>query len=523
MVSAYGGLVLFRSFVYTAVNNSDWKADRAKQAVQYFAPLDGQFEDNVVVQIKYGPIDFQVREPASPLFSQLQKTNTALEVEISQEYLGQQSHWVYLPPLWKTITDFDFRVNGQPSLTRDIVSGQRFSRPMGGYAGVVNVGTNLTWLGNHLAMSNLYAFGRIAWDPTRDSEAILEEWTTLTYGSVGTVLRTVKDISMPSWSAFENYTGNLGMQSLTEPATHYGADILSRENDTVRADRTTVGFDRTVSNGTGYSGQYPPEVAAVFEDLASTPDNLLLWFHHVSYTHVLHNGQTVIQYIYDAHYNGAQTAAANVNLWKSLQGMIDDERYEDTLFKLSYQAGHAIVWRDAITGFFFNSSTIPDDSKRVGFANPYRIEAESMTLDSYIPYTVHPFATASNNTAIVTSTNATTGTASTVLNTTTSGTYDIGIVYFDLFSGSSHFELFLDNDLIGAWDADFRPWIDGRPGPSVFGRVPTQYLSGSSATRTMFHDVFIEQGATLKLVGYPQGVEPAPLDYVTIVPSGVVD
>jgi len=150
----HGGVIMFRAFVYdNHINPANWTADRANAAVEFFKDLDGKFDDNVVVQIKYGPIDFQVREPPSPLFSTLHKTSTAIELQVTQEYLGQQCHLVYLAPLWKEILGFDLKADNAPSKVQDIISGERFQRPLGGSAGVVNVGTNTTWLGSHLAMS----------------------------------------------------------------------------------------------------------------------------------------------------------------------------------------------------------------------------------------------------------------------------------------------------------------------------------------------------------------------------------
>lgn len=217
------GIVMFRAFVYDQLNWTDWHADRANAAVEFFKELDGKFDDNVVVQIKYGPIDFQVREPVSPLFANLEHTNMAIELQISQEYLGQQDHLVYLPPLWKTILDFDLRIGGQPSVMHDILSGKRFNKTLTGYAGVVNVGANSTWLGSHLAMSNLYAYGRLAWNPTDDVTTIVEDWTRLTFGLDPTVIDTITKMSMESWHAYESYSGNLGIQTLTDILyAHYG-------------------------------------------------------------------------------------------------------------------------------------------------------------------------------------------------------------------------------------------------------------------------------------------------------------
>lgn len=516
----HGGILMFRAFVYDdMLNESDWTEDRANAAVDFFTGLDGKFAENVLIQIKYGPIDFQVREPTSPLFAYLQNTSTAIELEVTQEYLGQQCHLVYLPPLWKTVLDFDLRVNHQPSLVRDIITGKRFNRPLGGSAAVVNVGLNDTWLGSHLSMSNLYAYGRLAWNPADDPQAILQDWTRLTFGLDPTVLQTVTNLSMSSWPAYENYSGNLGIQTLTDILyTHYGPNPASQDNNGwgqwTRADHTTIGMDRTVSNGTGFSGQYPAEIAAMYENITTTPDNLVLWFHHVNYTHQLHSGETVIQHFYNAHYAGAETAQTFPTQWEALQSKIDEERFNETLFRLTYQAGHSIVWRDAIVGFYNNLSGIADTVGRVGH-HPWRIEAESMALDGYVPYTVSPFETASNTTAIVTRTNSTVGTARTVLSFP-NGTYDVGVNFYDLLGGESRFKVTINNATVGTWTADNVE--TGR-----LGHAQSVYLDGHSATRVTFKNVTVAKGDVLEITGTPDGIEPAPLDYVVFLPRGVVD
>lgn len=516
-IKPHGGIVMFRAFVYDQLNESDWRADRTDAAVNYFKPLDGEFDDNVVVQIKYGPIDFQVREPASPLFANIPKTNTAIELQVTQEYLGQQCHLVYLPPLWKTVLDFDLRVDGQPSLVRDIVSGERFKRPLGGYAGVVNVGTNSTWLGSHLAMSNLYSYGRLAWDPTSDPEAILQDWIRLTFGLNRNVIDAITKMSMESWPAYENYSGNLGIQTLTDILyTHFGPNPASQDDNGwgqwTRADHNGIGMDRTVSNGTGFAGQYPAEVAAVYESLDSTPDNLLLWFHHVPYTYTLHEGKTVIQHFYDAHYSGAETAQTFPTLWEGLKGKVDDQRFEEVLFRLRYQAGHSIVWRDAISEFYFNKSGIPDQAKRVG-NHPWRVEAESMQLSGYKVTAVDPFEMASSFKAIVTSSNTNAGTATSKLDFP-SGTYDLAINYYDIIGGRARYEVYLANELVGKWTGDNEDRL---------GHTPSTFLDGHSATRITFNSVKVEKGDMLEIVGTPDGAELAPLDYVALLPPGVVD
>ncbi|KAK4188579.1 glycoside hydrolase superfamily [Podospora australis] len=517
----YGGIILFRAFVYnhqTLNQDRDWKADRANAAVNYFDGLDEKFEDNVLVQIKYGAIDFQVREPVSPLFSHLRKTGVTIELQITQEYLGQQAHLVYLAPMWKEILDFDMRVDNKTSPVKDIVSGKRFNRKLGGYAGVVNVGTNTTWLGAHTAMSNLYAYGKLAWNPSLKSEEILDEWTRLTFSSDRKVVDVLRKISMASWPAYENYSGNLGIQTLTDILLgHYGPNPASQDNNPwgqwTRADADTIGMDRTVKNGTGNAGQYPPEVAAMYENIETTPDNLLLWFHHVPYTQKLKSGKTVIQHFYDAHYEGSATAQTFVPLWKSLKGKIDKERYEHVLFRLTYQAGHSLVWRDSVNQFYFNKSGIPDQKKRVG-NHPYRIEAEDFTLKGYRTYKVSPFEAASKFHAIVTTSNTTVGTATTKLNHIKTGRYDLAINYYDMALGNSTWEVYVDNSRVGKWKGDLEYEL---------GRAPSPYVDGQTATRITFPGVKIKKGAELKIVGTPDGLEPAPLDYVSILPEGIVD
>ncbi|KAF2660931.1 glycoside hydrolase family 67 protein [Lophiostoma macrostomum CBS 122681] len=516
-VEPHGGIVMFRAFVYdNHISYSNWTADRANAAVDFFNGLDGKFDENVVVQIKYGPIDFQVREPPSPLFSALRNTSVAIELQVTQEYLGQQCHLVYLAPLWKEIFEFDLRADSRPSKVKEIFSGERFRRPLGGSAAVVNVGTNTTWLGSHLAMSNLYAYGIMAWDPSIEPEAVLQNWIRLTFGFDRQVMDTITDMSMKSWPAYENYTGNLGIQTLTDILyTHYGPNPASQDNNGwgqwTRADQFSIGMDRTVKNGTGNAGQYPPEIARTFENIDTTPDNLLLWFHHVPYTQPLKSGKTVIQHFYDAHYEGAATAQSFVKQWDSLEGQIDAERFKEIQFRQVYQAGHALVWRDFINEFYRNLSSIPDEAKRVGH-HPYRIEAENMTLIGYRRQAVTPAPAASGYTAIVTTSNGTAGTATT--NISFSGTFDIAVNYFDLIGGKAKYELSLSNRTVGTWAGDLEDKL---------GHAPSTFLDGHSATRITFKSVQVQAGDILKVVGQPDGIELAPLDYISFLPPGVVD
>jgi alpha-glucuronidase len=365
------GVLLYRAFVYN--HHLDWrdpKADRARAAYDYFHLLDGKFESNVVIQIKYGPIDFQVREPASPLFGAMPNTNQAIELQVTQEYTGQQRHLCFLVPMWKEILDFDMHVNGVTPVKK-IVSGETWRRPLGGFNAVVNVGLDENWLANPLAMANLYGYGRLAWNPNLSSETIAGEWTRLTFGNRPQVVETISKMLLSSWHIYESYTGPLGAGTLTDIlGDHYGPGIESSERNGWgqwhRADAHGIGMDRTIAIGTGYIGQYSPEVQKRYETLLACPDELLLFMHHVPYTYVLHSGKTVIQHIYDSHYEGAEQAAGLVTQWQSLQGQIDEERYEDVLKRLQYQAGFAIVWRDTVVNWFFKVSGIPDAKSRIG-------------------------------------------------------------------------------------------------------------------------------------------------------------
>ncbi|KAI0454674.1 glycoside hydrolase superfamily [Xylaria acuta] len=519
-VKPYDGVVMFRAFVYDYqnLNEANWKDDRANAAVDFFRDLDDEFDDNVVVQVKYGPIDFQVREAASPLFAHLQRTASAIELQVTQEYLGQQCHLVYLAPMWKTILDFDLRVDGEKSVIgEDILSGKRFNTKLSGYAAVVNVGQNATWLGTHLAMSNLYAYGRLAWDPNIDEVAILQDWTRLTYGLNRKVIDTITEMSMQSWPAYENYTGNLGVQTLTDITyNHYGPNPQSMDNNPwgqwTRADGDSIGMDRTVRNGTGFSGQYPSEVAAAFESIDTTPDDLLLWFHHVPYTHALKSGKTVIQHFYDAHYDGAETAVSFPKKWASLKGLIDQQRFEEMLFRLEYQAGHAIVWRDSIVQFYNNISGIPDAAGRVG-NHPWRVEAEDMTLHNYRVTGVNPFQAASGLRIVQTTDNSTAAHVQTKLDYP-SGTYDLVVAYYDLYEGEAEYELFLNDKSLGSWVGDLEHKL---------GYTLTRGIDGHSATRITFKNVRIAKGDVVRIETLPNGRETAPLDYIAVLPAGVVD
>jgi len=491
----HGGLIFYRGFVYD--NKMDWrnlKNDRARAADDNFRALDGKFDDNVVIQIKNGPIDFQVREPVSPLFGTLAKTKQAIELQITQEYMGQARHTVFLVPMWKEALDFDLRVNDRATPVKSRVNA---------VVGVSNAGLDDNWFGNHMSQANLYGFGRLAWNPDLSERQIAEEWTRQTFGSDTAVVRTITDMQLTSWRTYENYTGPLGLQTLTDiVGNHYGVAVEASERNGWgqwhRADETGVGMDRTVATGTGYIGQYSPVVARLYESLATCPDDLLLFMHHVPYTYVLHSGKTVLQYIYDSHYEGAEAVDGYVRAWKSLQGGIDDRRYKEILAQFEYQAGQAEVWRDAVSNWFLRASGIPDAKGRVGHY-PGRIEAESAKLEGYKAIDVTPWEAASGGKAVECASGKC---AATFIYNGAPGVFQIRVRYFDQNTGVSHFRALIGNKVIAEWTAA--------------DRVPTRKIDSSSSALRVIEGIPLKAGAEIRIEGMPDGGETAALDYLEI-------
>ncbi|HUP02407.1 MAG TPA: hypothetical protein VMU19_00365, partial [Bryobacteraceae bacterium] len=477
--------------------------DRGRAAWDNFHALDGKFDDNVFIQIKNGPIDFQVREPASPLFGALEKTNQAIELQVTQEYMGQARHTVFLAPMWKTTLDFDMHAGAGPTPVKALVAGKVFHQPSGGFVGVVNVGLDDDWFGNELSQSNLYAFGRLAWNADLSAQQIEDEWARQTFGDDGAALRTVNDIQMTSWRTYENYTGPLGLQTLTDiTGNHFGVNVEASERNGWgqwhRADEKGVGMDRTVATGTGFIGQYRRATAAEFETLAACPDDLLLFMHHVPYTYKLHDGKTVIQYIYDSHYTGADAVAGYVREWKALRTGVDEQRYREILEQLEYQAGQAVVWRDAVTNWFAKESGIKDEKGRVGHY-PGRYEAEAMTLDGYTERAVTPAEDASGGKAVAC---AAAKCAATLKYTGAPGWYTLRVQYFDQRNGVSRFKLSVGGQLIDEWAAD--------------DQVPTARIDSTSSTRRVIEGVALRPGDEIRIEGAPDSGEPAALDYMEI-------
>lgn len=367
-VAPYGGKIIWRCFVYNC--QQDWrddKTDRARSGYDNFMGLDGKFLDNVILQIKNGPMDFQVREPVHPLFGGLTKTNQMLEVQIAQEYTGQQRHVCYLIPMFREILAFRTYAAKEKDTVEDIVSGKTFGQHNCGIAAVVNTGNDENWTGHDLAAANWYGFGRLAFETQLSAEEIAREWIRLTYGREKDVEETLLYILMSSWKAYEKYTSPLGIGWMVSPNNHYGPSVdgyeYSRWGTYHRADHEGIGVDRS-SEGTGYALLYREPNASIYNDKEQCPDELLLFFHHIPYLWKLKSGKTVIQHIYDTHFEGVEMVDEMVERFVKLQDKLPEKPYLRMLERFQHQKEHAREWRDQINTYFYRKSGIPDEEGR---------------------------------------------------------------------------------------------------------------------------------------------------------------
>lgn len=364
----HGGIIIWRCFVYNCQQDwRDYQTDRARSGYDNFQGLDGTFADNVILQIKNGPMDFQVREPVHPLFGGLTRTNQMLEVQIAQEYTGQQRHLCYLIPMFREILNFRTYVKEENDCVKDIVSGRTFAQHNCGMAAVANTGSDANWTGHDMAAVNWYGFGRLAFEPELSAEEIAREWICMTYGRDGKVEETMLFMLMSSWPAYEKYTSPLGIGWMVNPNYHYGPNVdgyeYSRWGTYHRADYMGLGVDRS-HDGTGYALLYREPNASVYDDQKKCPDELLLFFHHMPYTWKLHSGKTVIQHIYDSHFEGVEMVDEMAERFCRLQGRIGRVPYERILARLSEQKESAEEWRDQVNSYFYRKSGIPDERNR---------------------------------------------------------------------------------------------------------------------------------------------------------------
>lgn len=360
-LASHGGIVLWRAFVYSPDNTED----RVKQAYSEFVPLDGKFRDNVVLQVKNGPLDFMPREPFSPLFGAMPHTPVGLEVQVTQEYLGQGVQLAYLGPLWQEVLQTDTHAAGPGSTVARVVDGSLRRHGLSAIAGVANVGTDRNWTGQLLAQANWYAYGRLAWDPDLDAQAIAAEWTGLTFGPSPANREAIVGLLMGSRETVVNYSMPLGLHHIMAEGHHYGpgpwVDKLGRADWTAvyyhRADATGLGFDRTPA-GSNALEQYAPAWRKLWGEPATCPENLLLWFHHVPWDHRMKSGRPLWDELCLRYQQGVDEARAMRATWAKLSG-IDPETHAHVLARLTMQVDAAVEWRDACLLYFQQFSKRP--------------------------------------------------------------------------------------------------------------------------------------------------------------------
>jgi len=351
----YGGIVMWRSFVYDLSIDSD----RAKCAYLEFVPLDGQFAKNVMIQTKNGPIDFQPREPFNPLFGAMAKTPLLLELQITQEYTGQANYLVYLGPQWKEVLDSDTYARGPGSTVGRIVDSSVFGHSLTGIAGVSGIGSDVNWTGHPFSQANWYAFGRLGWNHTLSAETLAEEWIRMTFTNDKEVVEVIGKMMAGSWEACVDTMTPLGLAHLMAEGHHYGPapdfvhPVRHDWSSTYyhRAEPNGIGFDRSTS-GTGAVLQYFSPLREQLDNPKTCPEKYLLWFHHLPWDWRMKSGQTLWEDLQAHYHRGAAYAEWMQSAWASLEGKIDPERFEEVRRRLQIQADNARQWRDVCLEYF---------------------------------------------------------------------------------------------------------------------------------------------------------------------------
>ena len=360
-LAPHGGNVIWRAFVY----DEDIDPDRAKRAYIEFTRLDGQFRPNALIQVKNGPIDFQPREPFHPLFGGMKQSPAMAEIQATQEYLGQARHLVYLGTMWEEFLRSDTYAKGEGSTVAKVIEGGVYPFRATGMASVTNPGLDPNWCGHHFSQSNWYAFGRLAWNPQLSAKQIADEWVRMTFTNETRTVEVIRDMMMSSRETYVNYTMPLGLHHLIG-GNHYAP--MPWNNRAPRADWTAtyyhqasaegIGFDRT-KRGDKAVEQYFPPVCDMFDDLATCPEKLLLWFHRCAWNYTTKSGRTLWQELCAKYYQGAKQAAALQTTWQSLAGKIDSRRHKEVAERLAIQVHDAAEWRGKILAYFQGFSKMP--------------------------------------------------------------------------------------------------------------------------------------------------------------------
>lgn len=389
VIAPYGGIVMWRSFVYSEHDVTD----RAKQAYSEFVPYDGQFRSNVIVQVKNGAIDFQPREPFHPIFGAMPKTPLMMEFQITQEYLGFSTHLVYLPKLYQEVLASDTYRKGKGTTIAKIIDNSLSHHQLSGIAGVANIGNDINWTGHPFAQANWYGFGRLAWNPYLNSDTIADDWLRMTFSNEVNFVNPVKEMMLQSREAAVNYMTPLGLHHIMDTGHHYGpgpwVSQLSRpEWNPVyyhKADKTGIGFDRS-KTGSNATSQYAPEVAKLFDNVSTCPEEYLLWFHHLSWDYKLKNGQTLWNGMALKYQQGVDEVEKMISTWNKMENYVDERRFKEVQMLLGIQFKESKWWRDACLLYFGQFS---------GKELPKEVEKPTSTLD-YFKSLQFPFAPGNN-------------------------------------------------------------------------------------------------------------------------------
>lgn len=360
-LAPHNGVVMWRAFVYS----HEVPDDRAKQAYNEFKPLDGNFRENVFVQVKNGAIDFQPREPFHPLFGAMNQTPLMMEFQITQEYLGCATHLVYLAPLFEENLQSDTYARGKGSTVARVIDGSLHQNEITGMAGVSNIGTDRNWTGHPFGQANWYAFGRMAWNPQLSSENIADEWLRMTFSNNQGFIEAVKEMMLKSRETAVNYMTPLGLHHQMAWDHHWGPGPwvnIGRPDWTSayyhRADSAGIGFDRSAA-GSNAVAQYFPEVQQIFGDIEKCPEEYLLWFHHVPWDYRMKSGRTLWNEMCKKYYDGAATVKQMQETWNKMEPYVDQERHHHVKQLLAIQADEAVWWRNALLLYFQQYSKMP--------------------------------------------------------------------------------------------------------------------------------------------------------------------
>ena len=364
-LAPYKGIVVWRAFVYSQQSN-----DRFKQAFEEFTPLDGKFNPNVIVQVKNGPIDFQPREPFSPLFGAMKKTPVAMEFQLTQEYLGQGTHLVYQAPMFKEVLDADTYQNGKETTVAKIIDGTANPTSLTLIAGVSNIGNDINWTSHPFAQANWYAFGRLAWDHSLSSASIADEWLKQTFSTNKEFIKTTKNIMLRSHEALVNYMTPLGLAHIMYNGHHYGpmpwGNTLGRPDWNPvyyhKADVKGIGFDRTIT-GTNALAQYNNEVSKMWVDSSTCDEKYLLWFHHVSWQHKMKSGNSLWEELCYKYNEGVDSIKKFEQQWNQQEKQVNEEQFNQVKQYLHIQVKDAEWWRDACLLYFQTFSQMPIPAK----------------------------------------------------------------------------------------------------------------------------------------------------------------